>query len=107
VRVVFLPEVEDYLVELTEVLYQKEYFGFKESAVQYIIDLVQNITFSLPRKHKKLASEYFSKFGENLYYSSFKQNQNTQWYVFFTIHEKEQVYLVRFIGTNHTCSQYL
>lgn len=27
-KVLFLPEVENYLFELTEILYQKEYFGF-------------------------------------------------------------------------------
>jgi len=35
-KVLFLPEVENYLFEITEILYQKEYFGFKESAVKYV-----------------------------------------------------------------------
>ncbi|SEA52538.1 hypothetical protein SAMN05216331_1786, partial [Porphyromonadaceae bacterium KH3R12] len=38
-RVLFLPEVENYLFELTEILYKKEYFGFKERAVKYVVDL--------------------------------------------------------------------
>ena len=32
-KILFLPEVEDYLFELVETLYDKEYFGFKESAM--------------------------------------------------------------------------
>ncbi len=34
-RVVFLPEVENYLIELSELLHEKDYFGFKENAVRY------------------------------------------------------------------------
>lgn len=106
-KILFLPEVEEYLVELIEILYQKEYFGFKESAVQYVTELVTDIMDSLHNKHKKAAPEYFSKYGSEMYYAVFKRNQNTQWYVFFTIHEDESAYLVRYLGTNHTVSQYL
>lgn len=106
-RVLFLPEVEEYLYELAEILYQKEYFGFKENAANYVKKLVTEIIGSLPNKHKKIAPEYFSKYGKNMFYTNFRRNKNTQWYVFFTVYEKEQVYLVRYIETNHTCSQYL
>ena len=33
-KVLFLPEIEKYLYELVEILYQKEYFGFRESATK-------------------------------------------------------------------------
>ena len=33
-KVVFLPEVRLYLRELQDILFEKEYFGFEESAVQ-------------------------------------------------------------------------
>ncbi len=94
-KVLFLPEIEEYLYKLAEILYQKEYFGFKESATKYVKDLVTEITVSLPNKHKKIAPDYFSKYGKNMFYTSFKRSKNTQWYVFFTIYDKEQVYLVQ------------
>ena len=34
--VLFLPEVEEYLYELIEILYYQEYFGFKENAINYV-----------------------------------------------------------------------
>jgi len=34
-NVIFLPEVHDYLDSLVPTLYEKEYFGFKESAKNY------------------------------------------------------------------------
>jgi hypothetical protein len=106
-KVLFLPEIEKYLYELVEILYQKEYFGFRESATKYVRELVIEIIEFLPDKPKKIASDYFSRYGKNMFYTSFKRSRNTQWYVFFTIYEEEEIYLVRYIGTNHTCSQYL
>jgi len=35
-KVLFLPEVEGYLFEVTETLYEKECFGFKENATKYV-----------------------------------------------------------------------
>lgn len=106
-KVLFLPEVEEYLYELAEILYNKDYFGFKEDATQYVQNLVREIVTSLPNKQKKLAPEFFSTFGKGMFYANFKCNQNTQWYVFFTIYEKEQTLLVRYIANNHTVSQHL
>ena len=46
-NVIFSPKVEEYLFELTEILYKKEYFGFKKSAVKYVKDLLNDIKSSL------------------------------------------------------------
>ena len=56
-KVLFLPEVEDYLYKLTKVLYQKGYFVFKESAVEYIIDLENDIKNNLPNCLHKSCKE--------------------------------------------------
>jgi len=52
-KIVFSPKVEDYLFELIEILYDKEYFGFKESATSYVKELIQEYS----RKHKYLSKE--------------------------------------------------
>lgn len=39
----FLPEVEDYLETLIEILYQKEYFGFEESSFDYVLSIVRYV----------------------------------------------------------------
>ncbi|MDL2255302.1 hypothetical protein LJC38_01790 [Parabacteroides sp. OttesenSCG-928-K15] len=108
-KVVFLPEVEEYLFELTEILYQKEYFGFKESAVRYIKELVLDIRDNLPISSKHIAPLYFARYGAGLYYSSFRKNKNTLWYVFFNVYKTEDdtVYLVRYISNNYEVAQYL
>lgn len=104
-RVIVAPEVEDYLVELIEVLYNKNYFGLKEDAIRYVYSLVSYIYDTLPNLAIKVAPPYFSRYGKDLYYSVFKKNDNTQWYVFFNY--EEDIFYVRYIGNNHTCAQHI
>ncbi len=108
-KVIFSPEVEDFLFELSEILFEKNYFGFKESAVQYVTDLVLQIRDSLPNSVKRQAPEYFNKYGKNLYYALFRTSKNTQWYAFFSTYQlnDEIVYVVRYISNNHVIAKYL
>ena len=52
-KVLFLPEIRQYLKELQELLFEKEYFGFEESAVQYVRDLIFDIEETLPMRQAK------------------------------------------------------
>jgi hypothetical protein len=42
-RVLFLPEIRDYFREFAEILYENDYFGFGETAIQYTEDLINSI----------------------------------------------------------------
>jgi hypothetical protein len=35
-RIIFLPEIRDYFRELAQILFDKDYFGFEESALRYL-----------------------------------------------------------------------
>ena len=107
--VIFTEEVVEYFNELTGILYEKEYFGFRESALKYVGDLVDEIIAELPFKAKKPAPPRYDRYGKGMWYASFRKNKNTQWYVFFTVYRKdgELVYLVRYIGNNHTEAKFL
>jgi hypothetical protein len=104
-RVLLTKEVKLYFLELIELLYEKDYFSFEDAAFDYVNDLVRDITASLPRKLRKKAPPYFDKYGRELYYAVYRKNRNTQWYVFFQY--ENGIYLVRYIGNNHSISQYL
>lgn len=108
-RVIILPEVIDYFLELASLFYNKGYFGFEYNAVQYARELFEEIRDNLPTKHKKVAPEYFDKYGEGLFYAVFRRNKNTSWYVFFNIYQTggEVVYFVRYVSNNHVIAQYL
>ena len=107
--VIFLPEVRKYFNDLIPVLYENGYFGFKETAKKYVDDLFEDIETNLPVSLHKPAPNYFDKYGKNMEYALFKKNKRTQWYVFFRKYRErgELIYQVRYIGNNHTVSQYL
>lgn len=104
-RIIFSQNVIYFLTDLIEILYNKEYFGFKDSAKKYVEDLVIEIESSITTKHKKFAPEYFSHYGKNMYYVSYRRNKNTTWYIFFNY--TQEMYYIRFIGNNHSIGQYL
>ena len=108
-KVLFLPEVRLYFQELQDILFEKEYFGFEESAVQYVRDLILDIEKTLPTKVSKAAPPYFRQYGRNLRYATFRKNKHTQWYAFFNKYQKdgEIIYVVRYISNNHVVAQYL
>jgi len=108
-KIIALPEVRIYLQNLAHTLYEKEYFGFEETAKNYVIELFNDIKTNLSTKLHKSAPEYFDKYGKNMEYAGFRKNKNTTWYVFFTtyIENGEEIYLIRYINNNHAIAQYL
>jgi hypothetical protein len=72
--VIFSPEVTDYLADLIEVLYLNDYFGFKESAKKYVIDLAIDIKTTLYKRISKPAPSYFDRYGKNMSYAVFRKN---------------------------------
>ena len=108
-KVLAIPEVHVYLQSLPQILYNKEYFSFKDTARKYVIDLFDEIKTTLPITLHKPAPKYFDKYGENMKYAVFKKNKNTHWYVFFTIYKDKGdiIYLIRYIGNNHMIAQYI
>ena len=97
IKIIITPKVIIYLDDLVRILYKKEYFGFIESAedfVSKIYDILdENIKLSThkttPQKLKYLEYNYIF----------YKSNKRTTWYIFF---EKKNInYLVTGIINNH------
>jgi len=108
-KVIAIPKVRIYLQDLAQTLYEKEYFGFEETARIYVIELFNDITTNLPTRLKRPAPPYFDRYGKNMYYAVFVKNKRTQWYVFFRMYKKngEDIYQICYIGNNHVIAQYL
>lgn len=110
-QVITTKEVRKYLYDLIDILYEREYFGFEEDSIEYVTSLFEDIEQNLPKKIRKPAPEHFDKYGYNMYYASFKKNQQTTWYVFFTIHydycSNTQTFLIRYVSNNHMIAKYL
>jgi hypothetical protein len=108
-KVSFIPEVRLYLQELAHILYFNNYFGSNESARNYVMELWSRILTDLPYLQSKEAPQYFDRYGQGMYYATFRNSRHTCWYVFFDKYSSdgETIYVVRFIGNNHTIAQYL
>ena len=108
-RLIIRPEVVDYFLELADILYEKGYFGFEDAAVLYAKELFQDIQKTLPVRLHKPAPSYYDRHGKNMYYALFRKNKRTTWYAFFNKYEenRETIYLVCYMGNNHTDAQHL
>lgn len=94
-KIVISNSIKNDLDNLIINLYKEEYFGFIESAEDYvsnILDFIYNIP-NLPFKEckNKIVGEF---------YCSYKHSRNTTWYATFDF--KNEIYLVKSIANNHS-----
>ena len=108
-KIIVIPEVEQYLESLKQILFEKEYFGFEDTAQKYVDDLFLDIKTNLPTRRHVPAPPYFDKYGKGMYYAAFRKSKRTVWSAFFTKYQQndEVFYLVRYIANNHVIAQYL
>jgi len=107
--VLFLPEIQEYFYELETILYEKGYFSFESASIEYVDDLILDIKKNLPTIRHKPAPKYYEQYGKELFYATFKKNRRTQWYAFFSkyVDKDETIFLVCYIGNNHTEAHHL
>jgi hypothetical protein len=96
-KVIIIPKAAEYLDSLVITLHKKEYFGFKESAKEYVDNLLNYIYDELPNAHYKLLPNRLKSYGS--YYVTYRTNKRTAWYIFFI--KKESRYIVLYITNNH------
>lgn len=104
-RIIYHKQVVDYLNELVDILYEQQYFSFKDNAYDYVDWILDRIESCIAVSPPKKAPEYFFKYGDNLSYISLKRNPQTTWYVFFN-HEAD-LFHIRYISNNHMVAQHL
>ena len=83
------------LNSLVDILYYKEYFGFRDSAKDYV-NAIYDFIYTIPTlKHRQTKNK---KHGG--YYCRYKPNKNTTWYITFDI--EDDLYLIKDITNNHS-----
>lgn len=97
IKVVFTPHVIDFLDDLVRVLYKKEYFGFIETAEEYVSKIYDAVTENIKLSPHRLTPKSLKYLGSN--YIFYKSNNRTTWYVFFE--KREFVFLITGIINNH------
>ena len=98
IEIVYSENFRNYLDELAQLLYQKNYFGFIEDVDHYIDKIYDYINNNIDKPIAKKSPFDFQKFGK--YYLKYKANNRTFWYIFFD--RKENRFLVNHILNNHS-----
>ena len=96
--IIFQRNVQIFLEDLVDILFEKEYFGFKEDAKIYVNEIVQYVNHHNFETGIKKTPDSHKKFGK--YYLKYKANNRTFWYIFFD--RKENRFLVNHILNNHS-----
>ena len=100
----YLPEIEIYLSELIELLYNNGYFSFPDQAIDYVYKMREYIENEIHISHKRKAPEHFSQYGKDMSFFIYKANNQTSWYIFFQ--QQNDTYLIRYITNNHVSAKY-
>ncbi|GEC72552.1 hypothetical protein SAMN05443543_101442 [Flavobacterium flevense] len=100
IKIIITPKVIIYLDDLVQILYKKEYFGFIESAEDYVSKIYDILDENIKLSTHKTTPQKLKYLGSN--YIFYKSNKRTTWYIFFE--KKNSNYLVTGIINNH-CEQ--
>jgi hypothetical protein len=105
-NILFQPDVENYLFDLIELLFKKQYFSFYDNAENYVYDLINHIEQNIAFQKKSISPIWFKKYGTH--YITYHPNKRTTWYIFFTVHgDHKDTFLIRFITNNHVSAQHI
>lgn len=88
---------ENYLTDLIDILFYKDYFGYIENAEKYVVDLKDDIENYINIKQHYLTPKKLSRYGKNFIIVSL--NNRTSWYVFFE--KRDNRFLIQYITNNH------
>jgi hypothetical protein len=98
-KIAYHPQVIDFFEQLTFDLYKKEYFGFYETACDYVDKMIDYISSNIHVLPHYKAPSNFESYGKNMLYITYQPNKQTTWYIFFIVNHNR--YLIRYITNNH------
>jgi len=96
-KVIYLPEIENYINNLIDVLFEKEYFGFLEDSKLYVSKLIDYIDQNIHLIQPNISPKQLIHKGK--YYISYSSNKRTTWYIFFE--KRNRQILITYIFNNH------
>ena len=97
IEIIYSSSVEFYLKDLVKILFDQEYFGFEETAQQYVQNIYDAIELKLAQPIYKISPPELQKQGK--FYIAYSPNKRTTWYIFFN--QRANRYLIKFITNNH------
>jgi len=101
----FSDNVSSYFDDLTTTLFWQDYFGFIDSALQYVLDMKNYIETYISILPTFAAPRYFDKYQKGMKYMMYHANKQTTWYIFFK--QKYNQFMIYYITNNHFEGQYI
>ena len=103
-KVIYSKDIELFLDELVNLLFEREYFSFPINAIEYVDRLTHFAEQYIGILPGKTAPPYFDSYGSNMKYITYRANKITLWYIFYQ--QMGNIFLVRYITNNHVAAQY-
>jgi hypothetical protein len=97
IKVIFTPDVIDYLDVLVRILYKKEYFGYIETAEEYVLKIYDAVPEKIKWNAHKKTPQKLQYLGSS--YIFYNANSRTSWYIFFE--KQDTAFLITGIINNH------
>jgi hypothetical protein len=94
-QIIIFEKVRTQLKKINQQLHSKKYFGSKELATAYVLNLIDFINAIPTAAHRRTKN---TKHGA--YYCTYKHNSKTNWYVSFDI--EGDLYNIKNITNNHS-----
>lgn len=96
--VIFSDAFHQSIEDLVEILFLKEYFGFKIDCHNYSVKIYEFVEQNIDKPISKNSPKEFQKYGKK--FIKYKANHQTFWYIFFD--KNGNKFLVNFILNNHS-----
>ncbi|CAD7813790.1 hypothetical protein CHRY9390_02711 [Chryseobacterium aquaeductus] len=96
--IIYSEKFNQSLEELVEILFTKEYFGFRTDCELYVDKIYDYVDFNINKPISRNTPEKFQKYGKKIL--KYKANNNTSWYIFFD--QKDRQFLINHIMNNHS-----
>jgi hypothetical protein len=90
---------------LITTLFGQDYFGFIDSALQYVLDMKNYIETYISVLPAYDAPRHFDKYKKGMKYIMYQANKQTTWYIFFK--QKDNRFIIYYITNNHFEGQYI
>lgn len=97
-KIIFKEEILEYFNDLVFTLFENDYFGFSDSAQNYVNKIVAFVISSISSFPHKKTPKSLQYLGSN--YIFYKTNSRTTWYLFFE--KSNQNYLITGILNNYS-----
>lgn len=109
-KVIIPKEIKDYLLDLADTLFEKDYYSYIEYAellIDDILDFIRTLPYTPHYNLSHIAKMRFDRYGRDLRYAFFKRksSKHTTWYILFS--KKGDRYIVRYITNNHKDGKYM